>query len=169
MQAAKLEPRPLKTSAILQLLQDWSKEHAEIKLLPSLHAFAEDIYSLTAGHAGLTGVCLAQLSALAERHGQLTLAAWSNFAAAKLPIILLDLGTYGRIVQDVDGLDTSALELLNEVKSCLPYNANHPTLASDAIGPCLDSVEKSMRGVDHADRSPSSLMLQLGHSRAAHI
>ena len=117
VQAARLEPRPLGASAIQKLLQEWSEENTGISLLPSVAAFAEHVYSLTAGHAGLTGVCLAQLTSLAERQGQLSLAEWSNFAIAKLPMLLHDLDTYRTIVSDVDKLDDSALNLLNEVSS----------------------------------------------------
>ncbi len=91
MQAARLEPRPLGPYAIEKLLQDWSEQNTGINLLPSVAPFAQHVYSLTAGHAGLTGVCLAQLTSLAERQGQLSLAGWGRFAVAKLPMILHDL------------------------------------------------------------------------------
>ena len=109
--------RPLGASAIRKLLQDWSEQNTEISLLPSIAAFAEHVYSLTAGYAGLTGVCLAQLTSLAKRQGELSLAKWSRFAVAKLPMILHNLDMYHTIMSDVDTLDNTALDLLNKVSS----------------------------------------------------
>ena len=114
-QAARLEPRPLGASANQQLLQEWSEQSKHISLLPSISAFAEHVYSLTAGHAGLTGVCLDELTSLAQRQNQLTLAEWSRFAVATLPDSLHNLKTYNKIVSDVGKLDESTLDILNEV------------------------------------------------------
>ena len=115
VQAVTLKPRPLGASAIQELLQAWSEEHAGLSLLPLIAAFADQVYSLTAGHAGLTGVCLDQLTSLAERQGQLTLTVWSRFAVLELPVTLHALETYRKIVKDVDQLDNTASNLLNEV------------------------------------------------------
>ena len=133
MQAVRLEPRPLGASAIQELLQEWSDENAVISLLPSIAAFAEHVFSLTAGHAGLTGMCLAQLTSLAECHGQLSLAEWSHFAVVRLPMIIHHTDPYHTMFSDVDQLDNTALNLLHEVSFQPPKSAKQCAPIPDAM------------------------------------
>ena len=113
VQAARFEPRPLGVFAIMVLLRDWSEENIRISLLPSNAAFAKHVHSLTAGHLGLTGLCLNRLTSWAERQGQLTLAEWSRSAISRLPRILDTLHPYR--LSEVDKMDGTPLNLLDEV------------------------------------------------------
>ena len=133
MQAARLEPRPLEASANQELLQEWSEENAEISLQPSVTAFAKHVFSLTAGHAGLTGLCLAQLTSLAEHQGQLSLAEWSHFAVVRLPTIVHNTNPYYTVMSDVDKLDVMALNFLHEVSFHPPEIAKHLASIPDAM------------------------------------
>ena len=138
MQAVRLEPRPLGASAVQELLQEWSDENAVISLLPSIAAFAEHVFSLTAGHAGLTGMCLAQLTSWAERHGQLSLAEWSHFAVVRLPMIVRYMDRYCTMISDVDQLDNTALKLLHEVGFRPPRDCQ-----TSCIHLCCNELEAS--------------------------
>ena len=77
--------------------------------------FGKHIYGLTAGHAGLVGICCNELVCITERDGKLDFKFWSLYAATVLPARLSQMDTYNRILFDVNELNNDALQLLEKV------------------------------------------------------
>ena len=113
---------------MVDLLEQWLKDNKTYTLEPSTQIFAEDIFELCGGHAGLTGFCCHHLSTQLAKSDACTYTAaeWAKQCAFTLPEKLRHLGTYERIIQDLRGLDPARLELLREVRI-------HPLLSRPAL------------------------------------
>lgn len=120
LQAEVISPGRIGKSQIVDLLEQWHADNRHYVLEPGIETFAEDIFELCGGHAGLTGFCCYPLSKelAASDTNQYTAAAWAKHCAITLPDKLSSLGTYERIIQDLPDLESASLDLLHEV-GCL--------------------------------------------------
>lgn len=88
-----------------------------IQLAPSPDAFAEDIWSRTQGHRGLSGVCCSEVEKLVGTRNTLQLTDWQHYAASMLVPAIETRNTYQRMLLELRKMQAQPLELLEQVRA----------------------------------------------------
>ena len=116
LQDACIEPQRFTVGDVRELLVKFRKVK-DIQLAPSPDTFAEDIWSRTQGHRGLSGLCCSEVEKLVGTRNFLQLTDWQYHAASMLVPAIETRNTYQRMLLELRKMQAPPLELLEQVRA----------------------------------------------------
>ena len=122
VQAVQISPEKLKPKAIASMVQDWIDDYDGPILASGVDEYAEKIYEVCHGHAGLTGACCQSLKMEAEaalnKQGHYSLTAFDDFLTQSMTDILSGTPIYSRLLEEIQSeLNPAQLAYLSQVES----------------------------------------------------
>ena len=105
MQAVRTSPEKIKLKPLAKMLQEWIDDCNGQILASGVDEFAEKIYEVCHGHAGLTGACCQRLKMEAEaslnKQQQYSITKFDSFLTWSMPVILTGIPVYSRLLEEI--------------------------------------------------------------------